>query len=788
MFSAIALQTNISAALITIIGIILAIFALGLHKVKRLSAQAKRGETLSGTVTIEGEDSLSLDRTAQRLLGVAPSEILTVNAFCEVVTEAPREAAETPSDITFASSLRALVSAGRRFEMMTESGSGALLAIKGAPDGSRAVLYLRAATDQELALAEEIAARRDAERQLETAYAIVEQRKSVALCLNSSRQVEWQSPAFDVLPPSAQGAVLRLARTPNESLPEAVAGEDMAAEDSVLSFNLADGQTMHLAPEVRSLSDGRMLWIGHDVTRATEADMAFRRFVHTMSDTFAHLKMSLMIFDRDRRLTLFNPATVEVTGMDAAWMAQRPTLKALLDRLREMRMTPEQANFIEWRDRVLKATAPDALESAGRATRTEEVWHLANGRTLHVLARPHPSGGLAVVIEDISDTMALRRQSVSDRAVHIATADVLKEAIVAFAPDGSARLSNAAFRSLWGMANDDAVLGQHVNDIVMLCKKRAPDPAFWQALVDCVTGQMRRSGMTTKLALVDGTVMSARISPVPDGGVLAVFSDITDSERIAAALTERNDALEQAKEMRATLIDQISHQMRTPLNSIYGFGQLLQEEHFGPLNEQQTQYVGGIIEASGELLNAISGMTDIIDMDEDPESAATNNASITRILHDVVGIVNARKGSECVRVVLPEPPLADAPKGAAAQQGHLRQIIFNLLTDTLTISTSATSNDEVAEVAIGVNAGKLIITCSRYDKTQRVTGTLAFAMASRLASILGGTVSLDMVGDTRVIRCELPLATVSSLDANAETQFGEHLDLSKVMPGSAGPN
>ena len=82
-------------------------------------------------------------------------------------------------------------------------------------------------------------------------------------------------------------------------------------------------------------------------------DAAFSRFVNTMAETFAHLKVSLMIFDQQHRLTLFNPATIELFGGDPAWFARRPSMAEILDAMRETRAVPEQADFIKWRDDLL---------------------------------------------------------------------------------------------------------------------------------------------------------------------------------------------------------------------------------------------------------------------------------------------------------------------------------------------------------------------------------------------------------------------------------------------------
>lgn len=769
MFIVIALQGSISAGIIGLCGVVLAVCAIGYSYARTIRDRSFQTYRASATITIEAENRLELSTEARRLLNIKAGEAPSLASLPTLVSDARanRPLHDTPS--TFDASLAALIQTGAGFETMLRTATGDLVVADGQPAGSRAVIRFRAATTQEIALIEEVATRMASDAHAAMLQAANDQSGAPSFCIEETGQVIWRSAAFTGLRLDAQDILVMHAK--------GLAGAGTSTAETQVKTTGVDGDEVHFELAARPLDDNRIVCVATDVTRTVVAEAAFRRFVDTMSDTFAHLKISLMIFDAKRRLTLFNPATVEMVHLDAAWLAQRPTLKVLLDRLREARMTPEQSNFIEWRDRLLKATAPrQGSQELPDAKKQEDIWHLASGRVLKVLARPHPSGGLAVIIEDITDAMALQRQSVSERAVHIATTDVLEEALVLFAPDGSAKLSNAAFRSLWSLGgNEDRngdVTGFHVTALANHCREYAPDAAFWDDLVDSVTGVNRRGTITAKLTHLNGAITMARISPVPDGSVLAVFSDITDSEQIAAALADRNNALEQAQEMRIALIDQISHQLRNPLNSIFGFGQMLSQGHFGELNQQQSTYIAGIATASQELLSAINAMTEIIDLDENTNTAPVGTVSIERLLSDVAGIVNRRTGVEFVRLLPTQAPLQPAPEGTAAQRGHLRQIIFNLITDTLTptgthtetdnpmSSTTPASGTRLAEVSLGTDDGMLVISCRRQSAVDRPPPTLAFAMASRLARILGGAVSLEENDDWRTLHCRLPLEVV----------------------------
>ena len=66
--------------------------------------------------------------------------------------------------------------------------------------------------------------------------------------------------------------------------------------------------------------------------------------------------------------------------------------------------------------------------------------------------------------------------------------------------------------------------------------------------------------------------------------MLITFVDVTDSINIERALTEKNEALRQADELKNNFIQHVSYEFRSPLTSIIGFAQMLSDQKFGVLN------------------------------------------------------------------------------------------------------------------------------------------------------------------------------------------------------------
>lgn len=172
--------------------------------------------------------------------------------------------------------------------------------------------------------------------------------------------------------------------------------------------------------------------------RLVKAETSLRDFVQTLTKTFAHLTVGLAIFDKQRKLSLFNPALTDLTSMAPEFLIARPTLQKVLDRLRDKRMIPEPKDYKGWRQRL------QDLEIAAEEGTYEETWSLPSGQTYRVVGRPHPDGAVAFLFEDISAEISLARRYRAEIETGQAVIDSMDEAIAVFSATGALTLTNAA--------------------------------------------------------------------------------------------------------------------------------------------------------------------------------------------------------------------------------------------------------------------------------------------------------------------------------------------------------
>src|SRR5690606_27018319 len=106
---------------------------------------------------------------------------------------------------------------------------------------------------------------------------------------------------------------------------------------------------------------------------------------------------------------------------------------------------------------------------------------------------------------------------------------------------------------------------------------------------------LQRREQTHQLHRDDDTVLECSSVPLPDGGVMVTHRDITDKTRVELALREKAQALEEAEKLKSDFLANVSYQLRTPLNAMTGFAEILSNRYFGDLSDKQLEYTKGII-------------------------------------------------------------------------------------------------------------------------------------------------------------------------------------------------
>ncbi|SFC81628.1 PAS-domain containing protein [Tropicimonas isoalkanivorans] len=305
-------------------------------------------------------------------------------------------------------------------------------------------------------------------------------------------------------------------------------GPDMAEPPRRLSITVPNCEEPLWFDSYDEAQEDDTLIFALPADKLVKAETSLREFVQTLTKTFAHLPTGLAVFDRKRRLALFNPALTDLSGLEPVFLSSRPSLFEFLDQLRDSRRMPEPKNYKTWRRQITD------LESAASTGTYQETWYLPSGQTFRVTGRPHPDGALAFLFEDISAEIALTRRFRSELELGQSVLDAVDEAIAVFSSAGVMILSNRAYREMWDHDPDASLADTGVVQATALWQTLCHPTPVWGDLRDFVGDGGERAEWTAEVRRLDGKRLTCRFTPLTGHATLVGFSHVQSHRSLAS--------------------------------------------------------------------------------------------------------------------------------------------------------------------------------------------------------------------------------------------------------------
>lgn len=413
-----------------------------------------------------------------------------------------------------------------------------------------------------------------------------------------------------------------------------------------------------------------------DKTFEESASADSKRIESAYNALLENMQTAVSLFNSDEEIIFYNSAFAKLWHLEEAWLNKKPKFGDILEKLRETRRLPEQADFRvykkEWLERFTKLLEPHS-----------DVIVLPDGTVLRSQTIPNPAGGLMQIFEDVTSNLELESSYNTLIAVQRETLNNLKEGVIVFGGDGRLKLWNPTYAELWGINPEDLEGDVHVSKLADRAKHFYDDAAWsdrYGRIVRVMENRVSDSGITKRN---DNKTLAYAFVPLPDGGSLFTYADITDTVSVEEALREKNRALETAEQLKSEFLANVSYQFRTPLNAIMGFNEILAEEYFGHLNEKQKEYTRDIDEAGNKLKQLIDDVLDLT-------SIEAGVMALDKRPTDICGLLESVKlfGEEWVnsKQIKLEISCSKSIGLIVADSQRLKQVLMHLLRNAISFT------------------------------------------------------------------------------------------------------
>ena len=230
-------------------------------------------------------------------------------------------------------------------------------------------------------------------------------------------------------------------------------------------------------------------------------------------------------------------------------------------------------------------------------------------------------------------------------------------------------------------------------------------------------------------------------------GVLALYAELDD----------KANALRRASDLKTRFLSDMSHEFRSPLNTILSLAGFLLDRADGPLTAEQEKQVHFIRKAAGGLAELVNDLLDLAKVEAGKTVVRPAPFEVADLFAALRGMIRPLMAGDAVALAFDDP--AGLPP-LLTDEGKLAQILRNFLTNALKFTErgevrvaaaagpGGTIRFAVTDTGIGIAPGDLGRIFEEFGQVEgpiqaRVKGTgLGLPLSRRLAELLGGGVAV----------------------------------------------
>jgi PAS domain S-box-containing protein len=330
------------------------------------------------------------------------------------------------------------------------------------------------------------------------------------------------------------------------------------------------------------------------------------------------------------------------------------------------------------------------------------------------------------------------------------------DAIMTTDPSGIITDVNKQMEALTGCTRDELIGAPF--------KKFFTDPERAEAAIKLVLGEKKVTNYELTARARDGkeTVVSYNATTFYDRdrklqGVFAAARDVTERKRMDRELERAKSVAEKANLAKSDFLSSMSHELRSPLNAILGFAQLMESDS-PPPTPAQSESIAQILQGGWHLLTLISEILDLAKVESGKVPLTAEPVPLAEVLLECQAMIEPQAQQRDIKLNFPK---LDIPYVARADRTRVKQVLINLLSNAIkynrehgTVEVSCTASTpeririSIKDIGAGLNPEQMAQLFQPFNRLGQEAGGeegtgIGLVVAKRLVELMGGTIGVE---------------------------------------------